>query len=199
MIFVFKNRRIKAKLRAQLYLQTTVSVVLSGCETWALKDTHKKLLSRFHHDCARSIYGITRWHHQHKGIKMETVLNDLSLDRLEQILNARTLRFLERIASLEDDPLLRRIACSQAEKNGKLGQGSKPRTTQQTWARTLQESGLIPEDDNGARMKVWAEKFRNREAGPIISRNLKIQYEQKSKKRTQTSRVCPPPDYIRTT
>jgi hypothetical protein len=32
-------------------------IALSGCETWALKDIHKQC--RFHHDCARSIYGIT--------------------------------------------------------------------------------------------------------------------------------------------
>jgi hypothetical protein len=38
---------------------------------------------------------------------------------------------------LENDSLLRHIACSQ---------GGKLRTTQQTWAETLQESGLIPKD-----------------------------------------------------
>jgi hypothetical protein len=77
---LFKNRKIKAKLHAQH--------CSLGMGTWALKDTHnKQVLRRFHHDCVRSIYGITRWHHQHKGLKLETVLNDLGLDNIVCVKN----------------------------------------------------------------------------------------------------------------
>jgi hypothetical protein len=130
--------------------------MLSGCETWALKDTHKL--------CTND-YGITRWHHQHKGIKMETVLNDLGLDRIEQIFNARILRFLERIASLKDGSLLRRIACSQAEKMENYKLASQERHSR-PWVRTLQESWLIPKDDNSASMKFWAESFAVEKQAP---------------------------------
>ena len=52
--------------------------------------------------------------------------------------------------------------------------GSKPRTTQQTWAKTLQNAGLVPENRNDAQMSLWESKFLDHEAGPLIDANLKL-------------------------
>ena len=60
---------------------------------------------------------------------------------------------------MDEDRLLRRIICSQVEKNGKLPRGNKLRTTQQSYAKVLQTAGLVPESRKDAAMGLWENKF----------------------------------------
>ena len=76
---------------------------------------------------------------------METVYDDLGIHSIEKYINSCTLIFLECMAHLDESSLLVHVACSTAVRNGKLKRGNKPWTTQQAWAKTLLQSGLVRE------------------------------------------------------
>ncbi len=42
-----------------------------------MKEEHLASLTRVHNDCARMIYGVTRWHHQHENLTLTEVLGAL--------------------------------------------------------------------------------------------------------------------------
>ena len=80
---ILTSKSIPQLLRAQLYKQTVLNILLFGCETWALTKDQLARLRRAHNDCTGLIYGITRWHHQHEHVCTEEVLGALLLDPLE--------------------------------------------------------------------------------------------------------------------
>jgi hypothetical protein len=49
---IFFNKKIDLKTREQLYLQIPLNIVLLGCDSSALKQSHLDKLTAFHHKCA---------------------------------------------------------------------------------------------------------------------------------------------------
>ena len=112
---ILRNKRTATKLRVQLYQQCVVSILLANCETWALTEKLILKLTRFHHDCARSMCKLTRWHHRKYGITMKDILENRlgGLLPIEKIIRVRQLRFLNRVARMNCDRLTFQVLTSQ--------------------------------------------------------------------------------------
>jgi hypothetical protein len=166
---ILTSKSIPQLLRAQLYKQTVLNILLFGCETWALTKGQLNRLTRVHNDCARSIYGITRWHHQHEGAEMLEVLGALLLDPLEQTIEYRTLKFLVKTAQLPEDNLTRRIVGCQATASndslcgGKLCGGKRPMHTKGRYFDILSRNNFIDEKKDAnhklGSMDAWKPKL----------------------------------------
>jgi hypothetical protein len=160
---ILTSKAIPQLLRAQLYKQTVLNILLFGCETWALTEHQLGRLTRVHTDCARSIYGITRWHHQHEHVYMEEVLGALLLDPLEITIEERTLKFLAKTAQLPEDNLTRRIVCCQATRDDTLCSGRRPKHTKGRFLEVLKNNNLLrtgkDTHDSLGSMDVWKPKL----------------------------------------
>jgi hypothetical protein len=154
---IFKDHRINRDLRVQLYKQIVVNIVLWGCETWALTEKHRSLLNRFHHDCARALYGITRWHHQHLGIRIADVLADLNLEPIQETIRHRRLAFLEKIARKPNEDKVKRVLFSQAAPPGKMKSGRRKMSTCTSLVNDLKDAGYLRpgKDDNDGKLEKW--------------------------------------------
>jgi hypothetical protein len=82
-----------------------------------MKEEHTRSLTRVHNDCARMIYGVTRWHHQHQKLTLKEVLGALQLDPLGKTIDERTLKFVAKVAQLPDDNVTHRVVFCQAKPN----------------------------------------------------------------------------------
>jgi len=142
---VLGNRRLPSTLRARFYAQGPLNILLYGCEGWALTKVLRDKLTTFHNNCARKLFGITRWHHQHEKIRLDAVFDKLELEPLETIIDKRTLDFLNKQVFEENNSAIYDIAVSHAEPKGKLRKGNTPMTTQKCWSAILNRLAPKPE------------------------------------------------------
>ena len=141
---VLCNKRLPKKLRARYYRQGPLNKLLYGCEGWALTAQHRNQLQAFHHDCARKMYGITCWHHQHEKITMEKVRTELGLQTTDEVIDKRTLDFMGKKVLNANNSVVYDIAVSHAEPQEGRKRGRPPMTTRKAWCKTLEKiSGTI--------------------------------------------------------
>jgi hypothetical protein len=159
---IFRSKSISSLLGAYLYKQTVLNILLFGCETWAPTKHQLDRLTRFHNDCDRLIYAITRWHHQHEHITMLEVLGVLLLDPLEETIEQRTLKLLAKTAQLPNDNLTRRIMFCQATPNGPPCHGAGPMYTKRRFFEVLSCNNFVrtgkDTNDKLDSMDVWKQK-----------------------------------------
>jgi hypothetical protein len=80
---IFFDRKIDLKTRKQLYLQIPLNIVLWGCDSSALKQSHLDKLTAFHHKGARWLVKVTRWDCRFQHITMKSILHHLELPTME--------------------------------------------------------------------------------------------------------------------
>ena len=87
------DRNIAKLSRVQLYLAIPINTLLWGCGSWAITAPGMKKLQKFHHDCARKMCGLTRYHHMTYHVSMDNILNTrLNLLPIDELLAIRQLR-----------------------------------------------------------------------------------------------------------
>ena len=172
---ILRNKRTATKLRVQLYQQCVVSILLANCETWALTEKLILKLTRFHHDCARSMCKLTRWHHRKYGITMKDILENRlgGLLPIEKIIRVRQLRFLNRVARMSCDRLTFQVLTSQlkATTATTFTKGAK-QNTRSTWKKTLIVAGLT-DGKNGGKLEDWIPKLQS-DFASTIEENLDL-------------------------
>ena len=102
------NQRLHVDRRRQLYQMCVLSVLLAGCETWAVKPSHLQALASFHNKCTRTMCGINLRHCQMHKISTKSILERLDILPIDTIFYIRQLRFLHRVASIEQTGLATR-------------------------------------------------------------------------------------------
>jgi hypothetical protein len=58
---ILRNKDIRMRVRARLYQQLVLPVLLYGSECWRLSTESKRRLATFHHRCCRKIVGVSKW------------------------------------------------------------------------------------------------------------------------------------------
>ena len=71
---VLTRAEVEMQTRRVLYEATVLNVVLYGCESWTLKEEHKRKLRSFHRACARKMCRISMWHVKEYGITTRSTL-----------------------------------------------------------------------------------------------------------------------------
>ena len=109
----FANQRLHVDRQRQPYQMCVLSVLLAGCETWAVKHSHLQALASFHNRCTRTMCGINLRHCQIHKIATNSILERLDILPIDKILYIRQLRFLHRVASMNPSRLLFQTLSSQ--------------------------------------------------------------------------------------
>ena len=167
------NQRIRVHLRRQLYQVCVLSVLLAGCETWAVNDSHLKLLTSFHNKCTRSMCGLNLWHCRMHKITTTSILERLTLLPLVTIFRIRQVRFLHRVVCMDPARLMFQTLSSQAVRlspEQKMQRGSKTNTLS-TWKTTLEKTGLTAIGKGGI-LAEWIPLLRSIGATGLIEQAL---------------------------
>jgi hypothetical protein len=169
---IFFNKKIDLKTRKQLYLQIPLSIVLWGCDSSALKESHIDKLTAFHHKCARWLVNVTRWDCRFQHITMKSILHDLELPTMERIIHVRILRFLEKVAHMPGGRLTREVLRSHAKPVGAIKQCRKETSTRTSYVRTLRVAGLLDKSSSDRAGGKWMHRFGLHDIGLHIDENL---------------------------
>ena len=78
------SQRLHVDRRRQLYQMCVLSVLLAGCETWAVRHSHLQALASFHNRCTRTICGINLRHCQMHKISPKRILEWLDIPPIER-------------------------------------------------------------------------------------------------------------------
>jgi hypothetical protein len=129
------NQRFYVDRRRQLYQMCVLSVLLAGCETWAVKLSRLQALTSFHNKCTRAMMCRINFRHcpMHK-ISTESIPTRLDILPIDKIFHIRQLRFLHRVASMNPSLLLFQTLSSQAARLPGMKMIAGPKTnTLSTW------------------------------------------------------------------
>jgi hypothetical protein len=168
------NQRLHVDRRRQLYQMCVLSVLLAGCETWAVKQSHLQALALFHNRCTRTMCGINLRHCRMHKISTESILERLDILPIDKIFYIRQLRFLQRVASMDPSRLLFQALSSQAARlpGMKISAGRKTNTLS-TWLHTLEQTGLATKG-LGGKLGEWIPKIRSSICATLAEETLEL-------------------------
>jgi hypothetical protein len=166
------NQRLHVDQRRQLYQMCVLSVLLAGCETWAVKQPHLKLLTSFHNRCTRAMCGINLRHCRMHKISTESILERLDILPIDKIFYTRQLRFLHRIATMDPSRLTFQALSSQAARlPGMRMTAGKKINTLSTWKNTLEHAGLATKK-SGGKLEEWIPNLRSPNCAALVEETL---------------------------
>ncbi|XP_065186027.1 uncharacterized protein LOC135816855 [Sycon ciliatum] len=103
---VFENRSLSLQCRRRVYVAVVLSTLLYGAETWTTKAPDLRHLNLFHHQCVRSIVGVSR--RQQWETHATSTAHAKTLGGPEDtghIVRERRLRWLGHVVRMEDHRL----------------------------------------------------------------------------------------------
>ena len=104
---IWSSRKLKLKLKLQLFHVLVLSVLLYAAETWALTDVDELLLARFHRRCLRRILGI----YWPNVISNEDLYDQCNTQDLSETLRRRRLSWLGHVFRMSGGKLPRTALC----------------------------------------------------------------------------------------
>jgi hypothetical protein len=171
---VLEDKHINRGIRTKLYGATVVSILLWGCESWALKDSDMQKLKVFHMKKARKLCNINMKLVQKHHIPNESILDRLHLMPLDKLLTIRQLRFLQKIACQPQSRLMRKILNSQAIPPTGVKCVNRHATTRKSYRDALIRAKLVDKSSNGE-LDEWIPKLRRKDTiAKIIEANLDL-------------------------
>ena len=99
---IFRNRSIRMKAKRGVYEALVLSLMLYGCESWALTNADLRRLESTHNYCVRTICGKTLWHVRMHGLSMKDLFRRSKIAPLRDWLHCRQLQWLGHIARMDD-------------------------------------------------------------------------------------------------
>ena len=87
---------------------------------------------------------------------METIYTELDLRPAIETIHSRTIDFLKKIANRPASNLQRKLVCCQAEPNGSIPKGRKPKSTRETYMHVLKENKTLEKTDRAGAFSTWS-------------------------------------------
>jgi hypothetical protein len=97
---VFKSGIITMRVKAAVYAAVVLSVLLYGCEAWALTEALLTRLRSFHRRCVREIAGVNMWKVREFRLTSEEVLKKVGLKPIEVYVYRRQLRWVGHVSRM---------------------------------------------------------------------------------------------------
>ena len=119
---VFKNSAITKRVKAVVYMVLVLTVLLYGCEAWALTTRLWQRLRSFHERCVRVIAGVNMWHVEAYRITSAEYLERAGINCIETYVHRRQLRWIGHVSRMPWDRLPGRFLsswCYQARPVGR--------------------------------------------------------------------------------
>ena len=129
---IFRNRSVKLKAKRGAYEALVLSLMLYGCECWALTKADLARLEATHNACVRTICGMTMWHHKTFKVSMEDLFKKSRIAPLQDWLHCRQLQWLGHVARMDESRLPRRFLSTFVENSI-----SHRSTTRPTYGQTI--------------------------------------------------------------
>ena len=121
---VFRNKEISAYSKGLAYKVLVLSVLLYGCESWALTQKAWDKLRVFHNNCTRKMCGVTtvkQW--KTRGLTCAVLRDQLSIQEIESYVYKRSLAWLGHVAEMTMDRMPRKmLSCWVAAERTSGGQ-----------------------------------------------------------------------------
>ena len=111
---VFENRSLSLQCRRRVYVAVVLSTLLSGAETWTTKAPELRRLNLFHHQCVRSINGVSRRQQWETHATSSALAKTFGVpEDIGHIVRERRLRCLGHVARMEDHRLPKCVLFSE--------------------------------------------------------------------------------------
>jgi hypothetical protein len=170
------DRKISLAVRIKMYHACVLTILLWGCESWALTKTDRDSLSVFHLRCLRSMAGINWKLVQEQHISNKEVLRQMKVPPTDTLIDLRILRFLTKIGKMPSSRLTRQIIASKANRSPgtTLPKGGLPTTTRKCWVETLRRYELIPARSTAELKDIFSTTRCTREWSTLVEKKLDL-------------------------
>ena len=136
---VFLNHRLSLATKKSVYQAICLSILLFGCETWALYRRHFRKLESFHGDCIQRILGL-KWYHR---VPRTESRQRIGMSTLEEIILSRQLRWVGHVVRMPPERLPRQVLYGELE-TGDRSAGGQRKRYKDNLKRTLKQFKINP-------------------------------------------------------
>ena len=150
---VFQNKSLSQHVNKLLYMAIPMNLLLWGCETWALKESDRRLLQVFHTTSIRRILNINMLEVQMRKITNEFLYEEFRIDPIAHIMASRQVRWLGNIARMGENRLPRKFIAAWHTNPRPMGRPQQ--TLRHTYLHALRMLGAIPQDDKEGKLETW--------------------------------------------
>ena len=149
---VFLNRSLSLHTKKAVYQAVCLSILLFGCESWALYRHHFRKLESFHGTCIQKMLGI-KWFHRVPRAESRKRIN---LPSLEEIILKRQLHWVGHVVRMPADRLPRQVLYGEL-KDGKRSAGGQKKRFKDNIKRTLKHFQIDPRqlENDAAERSGW--------------------------------------------
>ena len=109
---LFSNKSITYQAKGSAYRSLILPILLHGAETWSLTEKLFNLLRNFHHMCVRAMCRVNRTQVYIHRITTVSLLQRLSLEKIDHYVTKRQLSWLGHVARMPFDRLPRKLLSS---------------------------------------------------------------------------------------
>ena len=150
---VFKNHNLNLHTKRAVYQAVCLSILLFGCEAWALYRPQFRKLEAFHGTCVQDILGV-KWYDR---VPRAESRERLGVSSLEEIILKRQLRWFGHVVRMSEDRLPRKVLYGELS-TGKRSAGGQKKRYKDNIKRTLKHFHLDPNraESNASERCGWA-------------------------------------------
>jgi len=158
-------RQVKLTLKGKIYRTLVVSILLYGCEAWALTAETRRMLVSFHGRCVRRMHRITLEHTQKHQISTASLEEKLGISGIAGIIDDLCLRWAGHVARMDEARLPRRFLTSWVHAKRRTGRPYK------STIHRIQDTIRL----TGAHLKNWVELAQDRGSWKDVVHGLAIE------------------------
>ena len=153
---VFLNHSLSLDTKKAVYQAICLSILLFGCESWALYRHHFRKLESFHGTCIQKMLGI-KWFHRVPRAESRKRMN---LPSLEEIILRRQLRWAGHVVRMPADRLPRQVLYGEL-RNGRRSTGGQRKRFKDNLKRTLKQFQINPKrlETDAVERSGWRRRF----------------------------------------
>ena len=152
---VFKNHNLSLQTKRAVYQSVCLSILLFGCEAWALYRPQFRKLEAFHGTCVQEILGV-KWYDR---VPRAESRRRLGIPSLEEIILKRQLRWFGHVVRMPEDRLPRQVLYGELG-DGKRSAGGQRKRYKDNTKRSLKQFHIDPltAESNAADRCGWRQQ-----------------------------------------
>ena len=138
-----------------------INLLLWGCESWALKQSDRDKIQRFHSKAIRRILNINMIEVCNQQITNEQIYMKFNVDPIENVMVNKQLHWLGKVANMPENRIPRKFLNAWHRASRPVGRPQQ--TMRHTYIHALQLAKFIPEDDYSGKLADWVPKTSTNE------------------------------------
>ena len=160
-------RHVSLTRKGRIYSSLVLSILLYGCESWALTADLRQKVTSFHNKCVRRMHRITLHHTQEHRIRAAALEEKLGIRGIQATMDDLRMRWAGHVARMPENRLPRRFLASWVRAKRRAGRPYM--STVQCTSDTIRRAGVSTQ--------TWVEYASDREAWKITAAMVKPKLE----------------------